>query len=206
MCPSYPPSRLLTLPTAVRRLIFEHLGPVEEVLFPIKSLARPHDYSITECDRTCWSLLLTCHQLYNEVVPIVYSTKHFIDQYWKSNLQKLQRLTPTALHSIKKLTMLLNVSTCEPGWFCCKERLGHTQSGCAQHDEPLGSRPQHQAVILEWYCTIDHMAPNIQNSHLSLYFICDVVDMDTAIAAVKPLLDHGGFPLLQSAISTQSRS
>ena len=68
MCPSYPPSRLLTLPTAVRRLIFEHLGPVEEVLFPIKSLARPHDYSITECDRTCWSLLLTCHQLYNEVV------------------------------------------------------------------------------------------------------------------------------------------
>lgn len=192
--------RLLTLPTAIRRLIFEHLGPTEEVPFPIKSLARPHDSSIKECDRTCWSLLLTCHQLYNEVVPIVYSTKHFIDQYRKSYLQKLRRLTPATLGSIRKLTILLNVSTCEPGWFCCKERLGHTQSGCAQHDELLGSKPQHQAVISEWYHAIDHIAPHIQNSSLSLYFICDVVDMDTAMAVVKPFLDQSLPPLAECNI------
>ena len=183
-------SRLLSLPPAVRQLIFEHLIPVGEASFPVKSLARPHDYSIKESDRTCYALLLTCRMLYKEVVPIVYSTKHFIDQYRRSHLQRLQRLMPTALHSLKKLTILLNVSTCEPGWFCCKERFGHTQSGCAQHDELLGSTPPHQAIIAEWYRTIDHIAPHIQDSSLSLYFICDVVDIDTAIAAVKPLLDQ----------------
>ena len=192
--PSHHPSQLLSLPPAVRQLIFKHLIPVEEVSFPIKSLSRPHDFSIKECDRTCQSLLLTCHLLYNEVVPIVYSTKHFIDQYRKSHLQRLQRLMPIALHSLKKLTILLNVSTCEPGWFCCKEQLGHTQSGCAQHDELLGSTPQHQAAISEWYHTIDHIASHVQDSCLSLYFICDV-DMDTAFAAVKPFLDQS-LPIL----------
>ena len=189
--PSNPRSRLLSLPPAVRQLIFEHLIPVEEVSFPIKSLARPHDFSIKECDRTCWSLLLTCRLLYNEVAPIVYSTNHFIDQYRKSHLQRLQRLMPTALHSLKKLTILLNVSTCEePGWSCCKKRFGHIKSVCAQHDELLGLTPQHQVAISEWYHTIDHIAPHIQDSRLSLYFICDVVDMDAAIAAVKPFLDQ----------------
>lgn len=164
-------SQLLGLPPTVRQLIFEHLIPVEETSFPIKSLARPHDFSIKESDRTCYTLLLMCRMLYKEVVLIVYSTKHFIDQYHKSYLQRLQRLMPTALHSLKKLTILLNVSTCEPGWFCCKEGLGHTQSGCAQHDELLGSTPPHQAIFAEWYHTVNHIAPHIQDSSLFIFYL-----------------------------------
>lgn len=186
------PSRFLGLPLAIRQRIYEHLIPHDEVQFPTKSLARPHYFKITKCDRNCRNLLLACRLVYNELAPIVYSTKHFIDQYRNSNLQRLQRLTPTAIQSLVKLTVFLNVSGCEPGWSCCKEQPTHSHPGCAQHDEPLTSMslPQYQEAISEWYRTIDHLAPYIQPSRLHLYFICDVADTSAAVAAVTPLLNR----------------
>ena len=110
----YPP-RFIDLPLAIRQRIYEHFIPCDEVQFPTKSLARPHCFEITECDRNCRNLLLACRLVYNELAPIVYSTKHFIDQYRTSHLQRLQRLTPTAIQSLAKLTIFLNVSSVSQG-------------------------------------------------------------------------------------------
>jgi len=86
------------------------------------------------------NLLLACCLVFDELAPIVYSTKHFIDQYRNSHLQRLQSLTPTAIQSLAKLTVSLNVSSCEPGWSCCKEQPTHSHHDCAHHDESLSSR------------------------------------------------------------------
>lgn len=129
----------------------------------------------------------------------MYSTKHFIDQYRTSHLQRLQRLTPTAIQSLANLTILLNVSSCEPGQPCCKARQNspypYSQSpACAHHDEPLSARsPHYQEVIAAWHRTVDHLAPYIQPSRLHLYFICDVVDTSAAVAVVAPFMN---LPLL----------
>lgn len=188
--------RFIDLPLSIRQRIYEHLIPRDEVQFPTRSLARPHYFEITECDRNCRNLLLACRLVYNELAPIVYSTKHFIDQYRNSHLQGLQRLTPTAIQSLVKLTIFFNVSSCEPGWPCCKERPNHSHPGCAHHDEPLSARsPHYQEVILEWHRTVDHLAPYIQPSRLHLYFICDVADTSAAVAVVTPLMNRG-LPLL----------
>ena len=156
--------RFIDLPLSIRQRIYEHLIPRDEVQFPTRSLARPHYFEITECDRNCRNLLLACRLVYNELAPIVYSTKHFIDQYRNSHLQGLQRLTPTAIQSLVKLTIFFfNVSSCEPGLPCCKERSNHSHPGCAHHDELLSARsPHYQEVILEWHRTVDHLAPYIQ--------------------------------------------
>ena len=184
----------IDFPLSIRQRIYEHLIPSdEEVRYPTRSLARPHHLKSTDCDRSSRNLLLACRLVYNELAPIVYSTKHFIDQYRTSHLERLQRLTPTAVQSLVKLTILLNVSSCEPGLPCCKawENSPYPYSGpaCAHHDEPLSARsPHYQEAISAWRRTVDHLAPYIQPSQLHLYFICDVADTSVASAVVAPLM------------------
>lgn len=198
----------IDLPVSIRQRIYEHLIPRdEEVQYPTRSLARPNYPETIECDKSCRNLLLTCRLVYKELAPIVYSTKHFIDQYRISHLQSLQRLTPTAIQSLVKLTILLNVSSCEPSQPCCTARSNspyrYSHPGCARHDEPLSARsPHYQEVISEWCRTVEHLAPYIQPSQLHLYFVCDVTDTSAAVAVVAPFMN---LPLLADCSIRLSR-
>lgn len=125
--------QFLDLAPVIRQRIYEHLIPDDEIHFPTKSFTShtgPQFLEITECDRDCRSLLLTCRLIYNELATTVYSTKHFIAQYRNSHLQKLQQLSPTAIQSLVQLTIFLTVRTCKPGWSCCQEQLNHSHLDC----------------------------------------------------------------------------
>lgn len=191
--------QFLDLPPVIRHRIYEHLIPDDEIHFPTKSFTRhtgPQFLEITECDRDCRSLLLTCRLVYNELAPTVYSTKHFIAQYRNSHLQKLQQLTATAVQSLVKLTIFLTVRTCEPGWSCCQEQSTHSHHDCTHQDEPLSSTSlQYEEVISEWYRTVDRLVPDTHQSRLHLNLACDVADATAATAVVTPLMIQG-FPVL----------
>ena len=113
--------------------------------------------------------------------------RHFITR----NLQQLHALTPNAIRTLSRLTILLNVSTCEPR--CCKSLSGHYR-GCfhSQHDPLLSSSssssPHYQAILAEWYQAIEYIASFIKPNRLQLFFICDVADTIAAREVVQPLL------------------
>lgn len=73
--------------------------------------------------------------------------------------------------------------------------LAHVNSRCDLHDESLSSvsTPKYEEVISEWYRVIEYLTPYVEPSRLRLYFIYDVADIDAAMAAVKPLLNHSFF-------------
>ena len=163
--------RLLGLPPAVREHVYRLLMVQEE------------PDSINDIR----NLLQTDPLIYEELAPIVYAKRHFVDQYSDTKgLQRLRGLAPNAIRSLAKLTVLLNVCACQ-------HRNRHK---CAQNGQALSSTsPQYETIIAEWYCAIQHIAPFIRPEKLQLFLICDAADLDAARAVVQPLLD-GSFPTL----------
>lgn len=166
--------RLLGLPPTVREHVYRLLIARDET----KSLKRSNDTQ---------NLLQTHPLIYEELAPIVYAKKHFVDQYSHTkSLQRLRGLAPAAIRSLVKLTVLLNVCACEH----------HSRHGCGQNDQPLSSTsPQYETVITEWYCAVQHIDPFIQPNRLQLFLICDVANLEVARAVVQPLLS-GSLPTL----------
>lgn len=158
--------RLLGLPPTVRKHVYRLLMVQEEP-------GSTNDIR---------NLLQTELLIYEELAPIVYAKRHFVDQYSDTKgLQRLRGLAPDAIQSLAKLTLLLNVCTCQ--------HPKHYE--CEKNSQPLSSTsPQYGTIIAEWYCAVQHIAPFIRPNKLQLFLICDVVDLDAARAIVQPLLDR----------------
>ena len=166
--------RLLGLPPTIREHVYRLLLVHEET----ESMKYSNDIR---------NLLQTDPLIYEELAPIVYATKHSVDRYSDTQgLQRLRGLAPAAIRSLAKLTVLLNVCTCQH----------HNRHDCKKNGQPLSSAsPRFEAVIAEWYCAVQQIAPFIRPKKLQLFLICDVTDLEAARAVARPLLD-GSLPTL----------
>ena len=109
--------QLLGLPPTVRGYVYRLLILHEE----IGSIKHSNDIQ---------NLLQTHRLIYEELAPIVYATEHFVDRYSDTQgLQRLRGLSPAAIRALSKLTVLLNVCTCQH----------HNRHDCEQKGQPLSS-------------------------------------------------------------------
>lgn len=194
---------IFSLPRAIRFRIYDEAGLVTETDINLNGRPDADTWpSAADCGFTS-SLLLTCRTVYTEASSAVYSTNQFWIRYRDSHsLQRLRNLTPQSLSLLTHLTVHLNVSSCEIGESCCKAYPGRPKS-CDAHDKPIRLSPSSRnAVLSEWQSTIERIQPYLTSSRLHLYFVCDVVDIETARQAVLPLL---GIPTLASCAIRLSR-
>lgn len=132
----------LGLPPAVRERIYCTILPQSGFISDLNP--QPDGFSI-KVYRTAYNLMLTCRTMYFEVSPLLYSRNHmFIRFRDNGNLEPLRNLQPGSMASIHRLTIHLNVSSCEQGDACCDLAL-HVCDG--EHDQPLGASPRYQTAI-----------------------------------------------------------
>lgn len=186
--------RFLGLPSCIRAHIYQLIIADDEAQLPTQAPSTSDTASDWKSGQDIHNLLLTHPRIYAE---LSYAQKHLVVQYRNNrSLQKLHDLTPVGIQSLVKLTVLLNVSTCEPGWGCCKLRSCGNW-GCNRHDQPLSSTSPHYHEVLEkWYSAIEYIGPFVRPNRLQLFFICDVTNMTAARAVVEPLL-NGALPTLR---------
>lgn len=126
----------LGLPPAVRERIYCMIVPQSDF---INDLNPQPDGSSIKVYRRVYNLMLTCRTMYFEVSPLLYSRNHIFIRYRDhGNLEALRNLQPGSMASIHRLTIHLNVSSCEQGDACCDLTL-HVCDG--EHDQPLGTSP-----------------------------------------------------------------
>lgn len=112
--------RFLGLPSCIRAHIYQLIIADDEAQLPTQAPSTSDTASDWKSGQGIHNLLLTHPRIYAE---LSYAQKHLVVQYRNNrSLQKLHDLTPVGIQSLLKLTVLLNVSTCEPGWGCCKLR------------------------------------------------------------------------------------
>lgn len=144
--------------------------------------------------------MLSCHTVYSELAPLVYSKNRFFIKYSdRGNLAALRNLSPAALASLRHLTVRLNVSSCEHNGPCCKGPKVLVNHDCEEmHDKPLGVKsPDYETRLSEWRRVLAHMSAHIPPKQLSLSLICDVEDLETAKTVAEPLIDEN-LPTLAS--------
>jgi hypothetical protein len=136
-----------------------------------------------------YNLLQVSRAIYHEIITIIYSSNTFmIRRRDLGSLQPLQNLSPDCLASLTHLIVRLSVTSCDFGQECRKS--GRNQPLCnllRRNDKPLG-RISHadKAVILDWQRTAARLASHIQPHRLSIQFICDTQDYETAKQIVAP--------------------
>lgn len=146
-------------------------------------------------------LLYVSRIISDEVSSILYSQNKFtISQSDSWGLRPLRNLSSKALKLLKSLTIRLNNCSCvfDYEWFtipavhpCHPLCQSH---GC--HDRPLGNvARQDRAVLDEWQNIVNILAANVPFQSLSLSFVCDTRDFQTAQIVVESL---GYLPLLRN--------
>ena len=181
---------------------------------PIQCGCRP-GWNMWNCDGSMyplpppiWPLLLVSRQFYQEACPTLYSRHHFkIAHHAPGGLIQLFRLGSLALASVSSLTIALNEckTTCRfpenDSGNCncetCDEWNSHDDKcdcdNCLVKEgpktpRPLGSNSRHEKTIIhEWERLCKHMAGSTKPKTLSLCFICDVTDSQTAKLILRPM-------------------
>ncbi|KAB8230880.1 uncharacterized protein BDW43DRAFT_313680 [Aspergillus alliaceus] len=178
-------SPLLRLPPALRNRIYLDTDIPHRTCFNPELVAQ--SALIIEERRTMRSLLLTCRTVHHEVSSIVYGTNRLYLSYQQSDsFQFLFNLTPRSLQHITDLTVFLSVFPPDDDEHC------HEISGCWHGPFPSiwnleSGDQQGRAALTEWEAVVEHVAPHIKPLTLRLNFICDVGDVETARAAIRPL-------------------
>jgi hypothetical protein len=178
----------LCLPLPIRHQIYIDAGVLRRynniLYFNIDSC----DHNSTRLDafRVSHSLLLTCHTIYTEISDIIYSRNKFSIRYKDAHsLKALRDLAPHSITRLTQLTVHLNVTSCLSGGACWKLDTG------LKDDKSLESSLE--TILSEWQITALYIAAHIRPARLSLYFVCDVNDLETATRALEPL---SSFPTL----------
>nr|POE94536.1 hypothetical protein CFP56_16776 [Quercus suber] len=140
------------------------------------------------------SLLMTCRTIYEEVIVSVYSSGSFYMFYQKhGTLDRLRRLSPSAVRALSELTICLASTSCSSGNQCV------STDRYPPEDQEIMSKMDHGSalgtadpeIFDEWHSTWQsYLRPHILPSRLYLSFICDVSDETTGKAAVLPFLDQ----------------
>ena len=179
----------LGLPSAIRLRIYRMVIP--QLDLPNNLNPQP-SYSTIQPYRGAYNLMLTCQMIYTEASSMLYSGNHLFIRYRDhGNLTALRNLLPSSVASIRRLTIHLNVSSCEQGNLCCKGHRSAIMHDCTKkHDQPLrSSSPGYQTLLSEWVCVVSYLNMHIPPSKLHLSLVCDVEDFEIAKAIMEPLLD-----------------
>lgn len=135
-----------------------------------------------------YNLLQTSSAIYNEIIPIIYSSNAFmIRRRDRGDLQSLQNLSPESLASPTHLVIRLNVACCDFEEECVY--FGRANSSCRRfrHGKLLGNISRaDKAVIMEWKCTVARFASHVKPHHLSIEFTCDTENYETAKQVIVP--------------------
>ncbi|ERF71995.1 hypothetical protein EPUS_07465 [Endocarpon pusillum Z07020] len=203
----------LDLPSKLRQYVYLETGLAQGALFHLNN-PRPkrddldyHDDSLPT--RPDWdieddckgslianNLLLVSRTVSKEVSHLFYSGNRFRIHYTEDyGLHRLLNLSDKAFNSMTYLATLLN--SCPAGYdidgVCCSKN-GHQcirHRPCKHmHQKPLNNTSRRdQRVIAQWQQTEKRIAASIQPSHMSLYLICEVVNLQTAQKIAQPFFE-----------------
>ena len=133
---------LLGLPSAIRLRIYRMVIPQLDLC---NDLNQQPSHSMIKPYKEAYNLMLICCIIYTETSSILYSGNPFFIRYRDhGNLTGLQNL-PNSVASIRRLTIHLNVSSCENNNnnnnnnnICCKAYRNSIMHDCIKkHDQPL---------------------------------------------------------------------
>lgn len=138
------------------------------------------------------NLLLTCRQIYNELIPIVYSQRFLISYSETNGLDGLQNISPYGLQHMRDLTVVLSREQCVH-----KVKPQNTsplfgrEPNTYSYTRPLllkSPRKRPTAKILkDWRRALERLAASITPGRLHLQLICHVGNFSTAEAMLAPL-------------------
>lgn len=190
---------ILRLPPSLRRRIYHQVGLVPGLSDDVVDLNRkpwttPLGYQ---------GLLLSCRIIYEEASRVLYSSNRFAIRYsHPGSLRRLRNLNISSIKALRRLKIILAETSCH---FPVDQRYGECcmeQGQCSvnhDHDSPLDSNPNANALLAEWESTAAHLASAIVPGNLCLSIVCDVsptyAGIQIARSAAAPLLR---FPKLQS--------
>jgi hypothetical protein len=204
----------LDLPSSIRRRIYDEAGLVTDCTINLSHRGRQNrdielpdasdasegakslccisnNYEEIYCEgcSLTYNLLQTSRAIYNEIIPIIYSSNTFMIRHRDlGSLQPLQNLSPNSLASLTRLVIRLNVSSCDIGEECGKSGLYIYARHSRRHDKPLGNVSRaDKAVIMEWRRTTALLASHIHPHRLSIKLTCDTQNFETAKQVVAPL-------------------
>ncbi|KAJ8068133.1 hypothetical protein OCU04_003704 [Sclerotinia nivalis] len=104
-------------------------------------------------------------------------------------------LTPASLSALTQRSVHLNDTSCTmpnkygAGASCCvaPHKNKYSTKYCYQeHDEPLGTSSENEAIVVEWQRAGRYIASCIKPSVLKLYFTCDVENLEVGQRVVDP--------------------
>ncbi|KAB8437444.1 hypothetical protein FH972_025122 [Carpinus fangiana] len=192
----------LCLPTSVRRRIYLEAGlfaDCDRICLgePRDSWPKNSVYARRDCMRyaqssaVTYNLELTCRTIYREACSILYSTNHFTIQYEQARgLSGLQHLTPSALSSLSRLTVCLNVTQCQntdPYSKNCDELWHWAKWGRYDETALQSSSSRFKDILRDWEKAAHHLGSHCKPSTLKLYLICDVENAEVAVPILEPL-------------------
>lgn len=190
----------LDLPSNIRRRVYDAAGLLTgytvDLSFPgrhrrpdtsyasdsANSLSSEDSYdgmSSVACGLT-YNLLQTCHAIYNDIIPIIYSSNTFVIRRCAlGGLGPLHNLGPNTIASLTHLVLYLKPSFEDNGHGCCnsitsiRESFGNMSSA-------------DNATIEIWQQAVTRLASYVQPHRLSFKFTCDTEDYNTAERLVAP--------------------
>ncbi|KAL1988385.1 hypothetical protein VTN96DRAFT_10068 [Rasamsonia emersonii] len=145
--------------------------------------------SSSVCCGLTYNLLQTCRAIYNDIIPIIYSSNTFVIRRCAlGGLGPLQNLSPNSIASLTHLVLYLKPSFDDNGHGCCNSRTSVR--------EPFGSMSSADTATIEiWQQAATRLASYVQPHRLRLRATCDTQDYNTAEQIVAPFRQ---FPRLKS--------
>ena len=179
---------ILSLPPHLRHQIYQEADIISDNDIDLGRLPGTDSYAFTTSFGATYALLQTNRTIYTELLSHIYSTNRFFIHYrTQRSLQKLRSLSPTALASLRHLTIHLNINSCEAGHPCCNAYRNRPKS-CDEHDRVLGvSAKREQTILKEWTLTAAYIFRYIRSPTLHFHFLCDVSTPNAGQRVLAPL-------------------
>ncbi|KAK0516830.1 hypothetical protein JMJ35_001433 [Cladonia borealis] len=203
-CRCTPGPSILSFPSDIRHQIYQEADIISDRDIDLGRLPGtvPHYFATSFGDT--YALLQTNRTIYTELSSHIYSTNRFFIHYrTHRSFQRLRSLSPTALASLRHLTIHLIVTSCEASYPCCNAYCGQPKS-CDEHDRALGMSTKRERTILnEKTLTAAYIFRYIRSSTLHFHFVCDISTPDAGPCVLAPLSTAG--PLASCAIRLARR-
>lgn len=154
-----PPSPLLRLPQPIRLLIYTHAGmlvtPDQCKFINLNNAGAPNRNRDRQRFITTHRLLMTCHQVSEEVAAYIYASNHFFIRYNDfGNLETLRRLRLCSLRALRYLTIHLNVASCGLGMPCERSLDPWEEPDFDRHDTPFRANQSSAAQVGACECLV----------------------------------------------------
>ena len=147
--------------------------------------------------RDFYTLLFLCRTIYAELSHIIYSENSIIVQHSsrEDGFQNVRNLTTVSTSALRSLTVHLNGALCCL-YGCCGRSMDTYRIPCpnrGRKDSLVNAVPIDQKVLEDWLRTMEYITANVKPFSLELYLISDVLDHETALQIVHPIIKFAKF-------------